>query len=108
MCYVKTLLEELDDISLSVDSVRDQATLMTSRGPACRDVVEPKLAKLNLNFHMVSQCIKAAMEMRMLRVRQVEISMDSSSLYSFTETQRQDLTGEVRDVLSLSLHTLYI
>uniref|UniRef100_A0A4W5P5S0 Utrophin n=1 Tax=Hucho hucho TaxID=62062 RepID=A0A4W5P5S0_9TELE len=58
---VKTLLEELDDISLRVDSVRDQAIiLMTSRGPACRDVVEPKLAELNRNFHKVSQCIKAA------------------------------------------------
>uniref|UniRef100_A0A8C8HLF0 Utrophin n=1 Tax=Oncorhynchus tshawytscha TaxID=74940 RepID=A0A8C8HLF0_ONCTS len=58
---VKTLLEELDDITLRVDSVRDQAIiLMTSRGPACRDVVEPKLAELNRNFHKVSQCIKAA------------------------------------------------
>ncbi|CAB1340082.1 unnamed protein product [Coregonus sp. 'balchen'] len=58
---VLTLLEELDDISLRVDSVRDQAIiLMTSRGPACRDVVEPKLAELNRNFHKVSQCIKAA------------------------------------------------
>ncbi|KAL0967779.1 hypothetical protein UPYG_G00256790 [Umbra pygmaea] len=58
---VKTLLEELDDISLRVDSVRDQAIiLMTSRGPACRDVVEPKLAELNRNFDKVSQCIKAA------------------------------------------------
>lgn len=58
---VTTLLEELDDITLRVDSVRDQAIiLMTSRGPACRDVVEPKLAELNRNFHKVSQCIKAA------------------------------------------------
>uniref|UniRef100_A0A8C7QQG7 Utrophin n=1 Tax=Oncorhynchus mykiss TaxID=8022 RepID=A0A8C7QQG7_ONCMY len=58
---VLTLLEELDDITLRVDSVRDQAIiLMTSRGPACRDVVEPKLAELNRNFHKVSQCIKAA------------------------------------------------
>uniref|UniRef100_A0A8C7QPP8 Utrophin n=1 Tax=Oncorhynchus mykiss TaxID=8022 RepID=A0A8C7QPP8_ONCMY len=53
--------ETLDDITLRVDSVRDQAIiLMTSRGPACRDVVEPKLAELNRNFHKVSQCIKAA------------------------------------------------
>uniref|UniRef100_A0A8C7QRZ1 Utrophin n=1 Tax=Oncorhynchus mykiss TaxID=8022 RepID=A0A8C7QRZ1_ONCMY len=59
--HVCTLLEELDDITLRVDSVRDQAIiLMTSRGPACRDVVEPKLAELNRNFHKVSQCIKAA------------------------------------------------
>ncbi|KAJ8009626.1 hypothetical protein DPEC_G00090860 [Dallia pectoralis] len=58
---VNTFLEELDDISLRVDSVRDQAIiLMTSRGSSCRDVVEPKLAELNRNFDKVSQCIKAA------------------------------------------------
>ncbi|XP_066556846.1 utrophin isoform X3 [Amia ocellicauda] len=58
---IKNLLPELDDISLRVDSVRDQAIiLMTSRGPACREVVEPKLAELNRNFEKVSQHIKAA------------------------------------------------
>ncbi|XP_015203173.2 utrophin isoform X3 [Lepisosteus oculatus] len=58
---VKNLLSELEDISLRVDSVRDQAIiLMTSRGPACREVVEPKLAELNRNFDKVSQHIKAA------------------------------------------------
>uniref|UniRef100_A0A3P9A6P6 Utrophin n=1 Tax=Esox lucius TaxID=8010 RepID=A0A3P9A6P6_ESOLU len=68
---VKTLLEELDDISLRVDSVRDQAIiLMTSRGPACRDVVEPKLAELNRNFDKVSQCIKAAKVLLPQRVYQ--------------------------------------
>ncbi|KPP73982.1 utrophin-like, partial [Scleropages formosus] len=57
---VKNLLAELEDISLRVDSVRDQAViLMSSRGPACRDVVEPKLAELNRNFDKVSQHIKA-------------------------------------------------
>lgn len=55
------MLEELEDISLRVDNVRDQATiLMTSRGPACRDVVEPKLSELNCNFDKVSQHIKTA------------------------------------------------
>uniref|UniRef100_A0A673A7P6 Utrophin n=1 Tax=Sphaeramia orbicularis TaxID=375764 RepID=A0A673A7P6_9TELE len=55
------MLDELEDISLRVDSVRDQAIiLMTSRGPACRDVVEPKLAELNCNFDKVSQHIKTA------------------------------------------------
>lgn len=55
------MLEELEDISLRVDNVRDQAAiLMTSRGPACRDVVEPKLSELNCNFDKVSQHIKAA------------------------------------------------
>uniref|UniRef100_A0A3P9N7W7 Utrophin n=1 Tax=Poecilia reticulata TaxID=8081 RepID=A0A3P9N7W7_POERE len=54
------LLEQLDVISLRVDNVRDQAViLMTSRGPACRDVVEPKLAELNCNFDKVSQHIKS-------------------------------------------------
>uniref|UniRef100_A0A672HVI8 Utrophin n=1 Tax=Salarias fasciatus TaxID=181472 RepID=A0A672HVI8_SALFA len=46
---------------LRVDNVKDQAIiLMTSRGPACRDVVEPKLAELNCNFDKVSQHIKTA------------------------------------------------
>lgn len=55
------ILEELDDISLRVDSIRDQAViLMTSRGPACRDVVEPKLAELNCNFDKVSEHIRTA------------------------------------------------
>uniref|UniRef100_A0A8C5I3D6 Utrophin n=1 Tax=Gouania willdenowi TaxID=441366 RepID=A0A8C5I3D6_GOUWI len=54
---------ELQDISLRVDSVRDQAViLMTSRGPACRDVVQPKLSELNCNYDKVSQHIKSAKE----------------------------------------------
>ncbi|XP_041106254.1 dystrophin-like isoform X4 [Polyodon spathula] len=58
---VKNLLSELDDVSLRVDSVRDQAIiLMTSRGSASREVVEPKLAELNRNFEKVSHHIKAA------------------------------------------------
>uniref|UniRef100_A0A665WIT9 Utrophin n=1 Tax=Echeneis naucrates TaxID=173247 RepID=A0A665WIT9_ECHNA len=58
---LKSMLEELEDIGLRVDNVRDQAIiLMTSRGPACRDVVEPKLAELNCNFDKVSQHIKTA------------------------------------------------
>uniref|UniRef100_A0A3P9CMN6 Utrophin n=1 Tax=Maylandia zebra TaxID=106582 RepID=A0A3P9CMN6_9CICH len=58
---IKSMLEELEDIGLRVDNVRDQAViLMTSRGPACRDVVEPKLAELNCNFDKVSQHIKTA------------------------------------------------
>uniref|UniRef100_A0A3Q3G3A5 Utrophin n=1 Tax=Labrus bergylta TaxID=56723 RepID=A0A3Q3G3A5_9LABR len=52
---------ELEDISLRVDNVKDQAIiLMTSRGPACRDVVEPKLNELNGNFDKMSQHIKTA------------------------------------------------
>uniref|UniRef100_A0A3Q3XEN2 Calponin-homology (CH) domain-containing protein n=1 Tax=Mola mola TaxID=94237 RepID=A0A3Q3XEN2_MOLML len=57
----KRVLEELEDISLRVDNVKDQAIiLMTSRGPACRDVVEPKLAEVNCNFDKVSQHIRTA------------------------------------------------
>lgn len=59
MC--QRVLEELEDISLRVDNVKDQAIiLMTSRGPACRDVVEPKLAELNCNFDKVSHHIRTA------------------------------------------------
>lgn len=61
MVCPQSMLEELEDISLRVDNVKDQAIiLMTSRGPACRDVVEPKLAELNCNFDKVSQHIKTA------------------------------------------------
>lgn len=59
--YLQRMLEELEDIGLRVDNVKDQAIiLMTSRGPACRDVVEPKLAELNCNFDKVSQHIRTA------------------------------------------------
>uniref|UniRef100_A0A8C7HQW0 Utrophin n=1 Tax=Oncorhynchus kisutch TaxID=8019 RepID=A0A8C7HQW0_ONCKI len=82
---VKTLLEELDDITLRVDSVRDQAIiLMTSRGPACRDVVEPKLAELNRNFHKVSQCIKAAKVQHCFTVLQSQLCL----------IERESLRGE--------------
>ncbi|XP_063299176.1 utrophin isoform X1 [Pelobates fuscus] len=58
---VKRLLSELDDVSLRVDNVRDQAIiLMSNRGTSCRELVEPKLAELNRNFEKVSQHIKAA------------------------------------------------
>ncbi|XP_033999363.1 dystrophin isoform X2 [Trematomus bernacchii] len=58
---VTSMLEELEDVGLRVDNVRDQAIiLMTSRGPACREVVEPKLAELNCNFDKVSQHIRTA------------------------------------------------
>ncbi|XP_066451998.1 utrophin isoform X3 [Eleutherodactylus coqui] len=58
---VKRLLSELDDVSIRVDNVRDHAgILMSSRGTACRQLVEPKVAELNRNFEKVSQHIKAA------------------------------------------------
>uniref|UniRef100_A0A669BS51 Utrophin n=1 Tax=Oreochromis niloticus TaxID=8128 RepID=A0A669BS51_ORENI len=65
-----SLPAELEDIGLRVDNVRDQAViLMTSRGPACRDVVEPKLAELNCNFDKVSQHIKTAKNGRLLNAQ---------------------------------------
>ncbi|XP_034435041.1 dystrophin isoform X4 [Hippoglossus hippoglossus] len=64
---VQSMMEELEDVSLRVDNVREQAIiLMTSRGPACRDVVEPKLEELNCNFDKVSQHIKTAKMMTSL------------------------------------------
>uniref|UniRef100_A0A3B4A8T2 Utrophin n=1 Tax=Periophthalmus magnuspinnatus TaxID=409849 RepID=A0A3B4A8T2_9GOBI len=64
------ILDELEGISLRVDNVRDQALLlMTSRGPACRDVIEPKLAELNCNFEKVSQHIKTAKELQELQTQ---------------------------------------
>ncbi|XP_063246395.1 utrophin isoform X4 [Prinia subflava] len=58
---VKRLISELDDVSLRVDNVRDQAViLMNGRGVSCRELVEPKLAELNRNFEKVSQHIKSA------------------------------------------------
>lgn len=71
------MLEELEDISLRVDNVRDQAIiLMTSRGPACRDVVEPKLAELNCNFDKVSQHIKTA------KVQKHRLYVNLKSMYA--------------------------
>ncbi|XP_006024299.1 utrophin isoform X2 [Alligator sinensis] len=58
---VKRLMAELDDVSLRVDNVRDQAIiLMNGRGVSCQELVEPKLAELNRNFEKVSQHIKSA------------------------------------------------
>ncbi|XP_075859011.1 utrophin isoform X4 [Microcebus murinus] len=58
---VKRLISELDDASLQVENVRDQAIiLMTARGSSSRELVEPKLAELNRNFDKVSQHIKSA------------------------------------------------
>ncbi|KAM6992528.1 utrophin isoform 4-T4 [Tautogolabrus adspersus] len=75
---VKRMLEELEDISLRVDNVKDQAIiLMTSRGPACRDVVEPKLNELNGNFDKVSQHIKTAQMMISLESGGVDFNQQS-------------------------------
>ncbi|XP_060096541.1 utrophin isoform X3 [Heteronotia binoei] len=58
---VKRLASELDEVSLRVDNVRDQAIiLMNGRGMSCCELVEPKLAELNRNFEKVSQHIRSA------------------------------------------------
>uniref|UniRef100_A0A8B9HFE9 Utrophin n=1 Tax=Astyanax mexicanus TaxID=7994 RepID=A0A8B9HFE9_ASTMX len=77
---VKALLSELEAMSVRVDGARDQAViLMTSSGPACRELVEPKLADLNRNFHKVAQHIKTA-QIHILRTRRVvEVTLDSTS-----------------------------
>ncbi|XP_077443822.1 utrophin isoform X2 [Stigmatopora argus] len=73
---IKNMLEELEDVGLRVDNVRDQAViLMTSRGTACRDVVEPKLAELNCNFDKVSQHIKTAQMITSLESGGVDVTL---------------------------------
>ncbi|XP_016380409.1 utrophin-like [Sinocyclocheilus rhinocerous] len=68
---MKAVLCELEGMSVRVDSARDQAViLMTSRGPVCRELVEPKLADLNRSFHKVAQHISSAQVSAGLEVRQ--------------------------------------
>ncbi|XP_073730912.1 utrophin isoform X3 [Misgurnus anguillicaudatus] len=70
---MKAVLCELEGMSVRVDSARDQAViLMTSRGPACRELVEPKLADLNRSYHKVAQHISAAKVSAGLEVKQEE------------------------------------
>ncbi|XP_048842550.1 utrophin isoform X1 [Brienomyrus brachyistius] len=95
---LKNLLVELEDISLRVDSVRDQAViLMSGRGPACREVVEPKLAELNRNFDKVSQHIKAA-KMSTTLEPVVQVNPQPQKLLApgaVTARQLQDLEEEL-------------
>ncbi|XP_031583506.1 dystrophin isoform X2 [Oreochromis aureus] len=103
---IKSMLEELEDIGLRVDNVRDQAViLMTSRGPACRDVVEPKLAELNCNFDKVSQHIKTAKMLTSLEsgsaevnqqvIHSQEMQVESRSL---SHPDQAVVPGEVKDL----------
>lgn len=71
------MLSELEAMSARVDGARDQAVvLMTGRGPACRDVVEPKLEDLNRNFHKVAQHIKTAQVTTEHEVREKAICVE--------------------------------
>uniref|UniRef100_A0A8D0AA29 Utrophin n=1 Tax=Sander lucioperca TaxID=283035 RepID=A0A8D0AA29_SANLU len=93
---VKRMLEELEDISLRVDNVRDQAIiLMTSRGPACRDVVEPKLAELNCNFDKVSQHIKTA------KVQKHRLYVNLKSMYAQCSVEFNPMDEEKASVEDL-------
>ncbi|XP_054616989.1 utrophin isoform X8 [Dunckerocampus dactyliophorus] len=95
---LKNMLEELEDVALRVDNVRDQGViLMTSRGPACRDVVEPKLDELNCNFDKVSQHIKTAKMMTNLESRGVDVNQEvSQQVFHNLETADGLLPSEVQ------------
>ncbi|XP_062871249.1 utrophin-like isoform X3 [Trichomycterus rosablanca] len=103
---VKAVSSELDSMSTRVDGARDQGViLMTSGGPACRDVVEPKLADLNRNFHKVVQHIRTAqlsvgLEPAEAEVQQKKMLMDetappasSSDLQEFETELQEALTA---------------
>uniref|UniRef100_A0A087YNX0 Utrophin n=1 Tax=Poecilia formosa TaxID=48698 RepID=A0A087YNX0_POEFO len=93
---LKSMLEQLDVISLRVDNARDQAViLMTSRGPACRDVVEPKLAELNCNFDKVSQHIKS--------IQESQEESQTQPAQTVFPTEIKDLQAELQDKLK-TLH----
>ncbi|XP_077408097.1 utrophin isoform X3 [Vanacampus margaritifer] len=114
---VKNMLEELEDVGMRVDNVRDQAViLMTSRGPACRDVVEPKLAELNCNFDKVSQHIKTAQMMTSLESVGVDVNQQvpqqpvlhnlETSVETQTEAALPDEVQEFQAELQDTLRTL--
>ncbi|KAJ8355724.1 hypothetical protein SKAU_G00185180 [Synaphobranchus kaupii] len=96
---VKALQAELKDVSLRVDSVRDQAViLMTSRGAACREVVEPKLADLNRNFDKVSQHIRAAKmstSLEPVAVEMKEVVEEVQAPETLSSSQLLDFEGEL-------------
>ncbi|XP_030260150.1 dystrophin isoform X6 [Sparus aurata] len=100
---VKRMLEELEDISLRVDNVKDQAIiLMTSRGPACRDVVEPKLAELNCNFDKVSQHIRTAQMMASLETGGIDLNQQASQQIIQSQEIRADSQSRSAEALVLS------
>ncbi|XP_066471431.1 utrophin isoform X3 [Tiliqua scincoides] len=95
---VKRLTSELDNVSLRVDNVRDQAIiLMNGRGVSCRELVEPKLTELNRNFEKVSQHIRAAKMLFSQEAHKIPvksqlhgIAVDSTDLDNF-ECELQDM-----------------
>ncbi|XP_076128623.1 utrophin isoform X2 [Alosa pseudoharengus] len=58
---VQSLCSELEGMTVRVGGVRERALLLiTARGPACSDTVEPKLTELSRDFNKVAQRIRAA------------------------------------------------
>ncbi|XP_067302899.1 utrophin-like isoform X1 [Pseudorasbora parva] len=98
----KAVLCELEGMIVRVDSARDQAViLMTSRGPACRELVEPKLADLNRNFHKVAQHINSAQVSVGLEVRQDAVQpqlevVDGSAAPLLSSSQLQLFESDVQ------------
>ncbi|XP_061603064.1 utrophin isoform X1 [Cololabis saira] len=106
---LKSMQEELEDIGLRVDNVRDQAIiLMTSRGPACRDVVEPKLAELNCNFDKVSQHIKTAKMITSLESGGVEMNPQIPQLVTHSqESGTESHTRSGKSVVQVDIKDLH-
>ncbi|XP_072851849.2 utrophin isoform X2 [Pogona vitticeps] len=98
---VKRLTSELDDVSLRVDNVRDQAiTLMNSRGVSCRELVEPKLAELNRNFEKVSQHIRSAKMLFSQEAHKTVVKQESHGT-SVTSTDLDIFESELQDMLNI-------
>ncbi|XP_053096621.1 utrophin isoform X2 [Pangasianodon hypophthalmus] len=103
---VKAVLSELEAMSARVDGARDQAViLMTGRGPACRDVVEPKLEDLNRNFHKVAQHIKTAqcsvgLERGKVEVQQEEEEVGKETTAPPSSSELQEFEAELQATLS--------
>ncbi|XP_051667021.1 utrophin isoform X3 [Manacus candei] len=96
---VKRLTSELDDVSLRVDNVRDQAIiLMNGRGVSCHELVEPKLAELNRNFEKVSQHIKSA-KMLLGQERLPVVSEPHEVKVAFTDVEKFE--SDIQNVLKV-------
>lgn len=95
---IQAVLCELEEMTLRVDSSRDQAVLlMTSRGPSCRELLEPKLEDLNRNFQKVAQHISSAQECAGLEGQQ-EV-MDGRSAALLSSSQLQLFESELQDAI---------
>ncbi|XP_072552167.1 utrophin [Salminus brasiliensis] len=104
---VKALLSELEAMSVRVDGARDQAViLMTSRGPACRELMEPKLADLNRNFHKVAQHIKTAQRSVGLEPGEVDMQQQEVLMEMLAAPVSSSELQEFEEELQAALGTL--